>query len=274
MTVWLLLARSALAAPEDVTLEGMLEHDGEKVVTWLGDDWTTLVRELGIVVANKPITPGETLGANGFELSATNTFAFISVEGEDGPTAWERATPDEDPGAYLFVPQLTMRKGLPMSFEIGATGGWVGLSRQGTFGGFARLGVVEGYKPWPDLSVQVGYSGYVANDELELGVMDLGVTLGSQFPFGSFPGINNAQFHPYVTFQSLRVSAAPVDEDVATALGIKAVGRGSDDADPALVLPQIGGGFVVVNGTVHFKLVGTWVPGSIATATVGMGFTY
>ncbi len=273
--VWLLLAPAAIASPEDLTLSGMQEHGGQKVVTSLDEDWRSLVKELGIVVANKPTNPGETLGAYGFELSATNTFAFISAESEDGPTPWQRATPDEDPGAYLAIPQLTARKGLPLSLEVGATAGWIGLTRQGVFGGFGRLGIVEGYKPWPDLSVQLGYSGYVANDEIELGVLDLGVTLGSQFAFGSFPGINNAQFHPYVTFQSLRVSAAPVDDEVAAALGLTPIGRaGNAEADPAMVIPQLAAGFVVVNGTVHFKLVGTWSPGSIATVTIGMGFTY
>lgn len=271
--VWLLIAPSALAGPDDVTLSAMTEHRGERVVADLSDDYKTLVRELGIAVANKPLAPAETLGAYGFDLSFANTFAFISVENDDGtPTPWQRAVEDEDPGSYLFVPQVSARKGLPMSFEVGMSAGWLGLTRQGTFGGWGRLGVVEGYKPWPDVSVHAGYSGYVGNDELELGVMDLGVTLGSTFPFGSFPGINNAQFSPYIDYTTLRISAHPLlDEETAAAVGAVPI---SGDGESAMVVPQIGGGFQVTNGTVLFRLIGTWSPNSLATATIGMGFTY
>lgn len=278
LLVMLLGAPARAGYPEDVTLSKMTTYRGERVVGGLDDDYLQLIRQLGTAVSNKPLAPGETLGANGFDLSMANTFVFIDTENSDGsPSAWVRSNPDEDPPGYLFMPQLSARKGLPFSLEAGVNAAWMGLTRQGTFGGFGRLGVIEGHKPLPDITVQVGYVGYVGNDELELGVMDFGVTVGSTFAFGSFPGINNAQFSPYLNYTTLRILAQPLlDEDTAADIGAVPISgrKKSDTYSREMVIPEFGGGFQVTNGTVLMRLSGTWAPSSVATATIGMGFQY
>jgi hypothetical protein len=276
MTLALLLPSLAQAQPEDLSLSSMQTWHDERVIADLHPDYLQLVRELGTVVANKPFAPPETLGAYGFDFEAANTFVFTTPGADGAPNVWEEANVDEQTGAFQVMPQVTARKGLPMSLEIGGNAGWMGFSHQGTFGGFGRVGLVEGYKPWPDVTVQVGYSGYVGNDELELGVLDLGVELGSSYAFGSLPGINNAQFAPYLSYQYLTVHAAPVlDPAVAAAVGATSVGRSSDPAsEKAIGIHQVGAGFQVTNGTVLLRLIGTWAPDSVAQASIGMGFTY
>lgn len=268
----------AAAEPHDLTLSSMTTHDGRRVSEDdLEGDYLTIVRELGIAVANKHSAPASTLGAYGFEVVSDTTFSFISGVSDDAPSPWERADPNETPARALVIPGLAVRKGLPMSTELGVRGGWVARSRQGTFGVTGRLGLVENYKPWPDVSVQVGYAGYVGNDELELGVWDFGMSIGSSFAFGAIEGVNTAHFAPWLSFSTLRVAAHPLLEaEIAEAVGaVPLTSRNIDAAhDEAMVVPQLGTGFSVDNGTFLFRAAGTWAPGSTGSVTVGLGFVY
>lgn len=253
-----LLPTTALASwPEDVTLSGMRDHGGLRVVDTetLAADYKQLTAELGVAVANKPMAPAETLGSSGFDFSFANAFVFTSTSRSDGtPSPWERAHTSEDPGQYMMIPTLSARKGLPMSMEVGANLGWIALSNTGSFGGYGRISLLEGWKPAPDLTFQVGYSGYVGNKELEVGTLDLGATLGGTFAFGTFPGINSGQFSPYLNFQLLHVASTPlIDESLQTELGI-----GPLTKKDAQWVSQLAGGFQITNGTFVLRLVGTY----------------
>lgn len=278
-TPMLMLSTPAMARwPEDVTLSAMLDHNGQRITAPVSDDYRQLITELGTAISNKPISPAGTLGAFGFDFSLQNAFVFTSARGTPtDPSPWERAAPDEDPSPWMFVPTFTARKGFAASFEFGTTAGWVGMHRQGVFGAFGRLGVIEGYKPYPDLTVQMGYSGYIGNVELDMGVLDFSVRLGQNYAFGAFPEINTAQFEPYLDYSLLRITAAPrLDPAVAQAIGATryySFGQ-ADDAEPAIGVHRFAAGFQVTNGTVHFRAAGMYAVGSVPSVTVGMGFTY
>ncbi|MBN2797979.1 MAG: hypothetical protein JXX28_02415 [Deltaproteobacteria bacterium] len=277
LTLALLIAvRPALAGtPEDVTPSLMGSYQGMRLSGSQQDAWVQLVEELGAAVANKSFAPAETLGALGFDLSAGSSFVFHSLGSEEEPSPWDTSHPSGDPGRVLSVPHLAIRKGLPMSFEVGMDLSWVAMSRQGAFGGYTRLALVEGYKPWPDITLQGGYSGYVGNDELGLGVTDLGLSIGSTYPFGTIPGLRSAQFSPWFNASMLRIRANPtVDADVADALGLVPIGGSADDALKASTLARLGLGFQITNGTLLLRLLGTWVPGTLPTASIAMGFSY
>lgn len=280
----LLLPQVAIAAfPEDVVLSEMVDYGGITVAEGsLAEEYKTLVMELGTSVANQAVNPAETVGAFGFDVGFVNTFAFINSRTEDGqPSPWERAHPDENPNTYLFSPGLQIRKGLPMSLELGARGSWVGNSRQGVFGGFGRWALVEGFKPAPDLSVHGGYSAYLGNPELDLGVWDFGATLGSTWAFGSYPRINQAQISLFADFSMLRMAAVHrLDDATAQRIGAAnfysgpTTAPGSDSYEASITMPRISGGLQVTNGNAHIRLTGGWVPSTIPTLNVGMGFTY
>lgn len=283
----LVLSLDAHAAwPEDVTISGMRDHDGERVLDpkALGRAYRQLIKELGTLTANKPMAPAETTGLYGWDLSFYNQFVFNEgIAREPGePSPWARAHPDEDPRAYQSVPTLGFRKGLPLSTEVGANVGWISNSSTGVVGGYGRIAILEGTKPLPDLTVQAGYSGYIGNDELELGVLDLGVTLGSTFYTGKTPGLNNGAFSPWVHFSSLRISAAPlVDADAQSDIGAVTfrnprsarVAEGQAVEAP-LILPQIGAGFQFVSRNIHTRIAATWAPATIPTLSAGMGVTF
>lgn len=282
----LTLCTVALAAyPEDPSLSAMTEHEGVRIVDsdLLNAEYTQLVAELGTTVANQAVLPASTTGTYGFEFSATTTFVITDGRARSGPTnaagqpisPWDRAVDDEDAEPYLFVPTFHARKGLPLSTEVGGSVGWVGLTRTGTASIYGRVAIVEGYKPIPDLTLQIGYAGYIGNEELELGVMDMGVTIGTQLPIGAAPKLNTGRFEPWANFTLLRVSAQPT-ADISTLEALAAQSfRGSDpNGSKPIAIPRIAAGFQITSGNVHFRLAGSWAWKTLPTATAGMGFTF
>ncbi|MSP56207.1 MAG: hypothetical protein EXR69_11485 [Myxococcales bacterium] len=274
------------AEAREISIAAMDNYQGASTETFGTDDYVTagyqeLVRELGATIANKPMAPGETLGVSGFNISASTTFSFPKTGTLDGtnPTGWELSAPDESDGPVaLVVPWVTVRKGLPLSLEIGANAGWISNSQTGVFGGWGRWGIVEGYRQLPDLSVQVGYAGYVGNDELEMGVMDMSATLGYTLPFGSTKGIHQASFAPYFSIGQNHIHAAPradlsrtgLEGRVTEVTGFKK-GEGFDKSFAPLM---VGGGFRILSGEFTFTLAGTYAPNIVPTLSAGMGFTY
>lgn len=281
LALWLLAMAPAQAAfPDTVQPSGMVDQDGESVLDpqVLGESWQELVKELGTAVANAPITPAATLGLYGFEVGVWSQFWFIQAKDRQGePSPWDRAWADEDPPEYLVVPTIGVRKGLPLSTEAGFNVGWIANSRTGVVSGYGRVAVIEGYRPSPDLSLQVGYSGYIGNEEVELGVLDLGVTLGTTARTGTIPGVSIAEISPWVNFSTLRISASPrgIDEAVLEDISAVAYKRGVEEGlETPLVVPRFGAGVQVVARGVHVRAGVNWAPTTIPTASAGMGATF
>lgn len=273
------------AWPEDVVLSGMTEHEGDTILdsALLSASYKDLVRELGTMVANKPFAPAETTGLYGWDASLYTQFVFNEAKDRKGDISpWARAHGEEDPRAYQLVPTVGVRKGLPLSTEVGANVGWIGWSQTGVVGGYGRVAILEGYKPAPDLTLQAGYSGYVGNDELEVGVLDLGVTLGATWATGMLPGANDATFSPWVNFTSLRVSASPLlTEDTLERIGAVSYQNAKRPTpyegaavEAPIILPQVALGMQVVSRNIHLRMVATWAPATIPTLSTGMGFTF
>ncbi|MBN1336596.1 MAG: hypothetical protein JXB39_11615 [Deltaproteobacteria bacterium] len=270
----------AVAASHDVTLSRLGEwSDWPLYPTDVTDAYTVVVNELGLAIANKPVAPAETLGIYGFDLGVSSTVAFISSHddsaGQPGP--WSRVDPAGDPAAVLWIPWVHVRKGLPLSLEVGANAGYLAFTHQTAVGGYGRWGLVEGYAPIPDLAIQVGYAGYVGNDELELGVMDLSATVGYTVPFGSIVGIHQARFSPFLGVGSHRIHAAPrLGAERQASLGVSEVSgfQRSKVYDPAFEHTTVDGGFCIWSSDFQLRLAATWTPGSLVTLTGGLGFAY
>lgn len=272
-------APASAAWPEDVVLSSMTEHGGEPQLDreLLGQSYRQLIMELGALVANQPDTPAETLGAYGFELELATRFALTEAHDRQGePSPWDRAHANEDSAPYHTIPTLSIRKGLPLSTELGAHMGWIGGSATGVFGGWGRVALIEGFRPVPDLSLKLGYSGYVGNDELDLGVLDLGVTLGTSLGVGRIPGVNTGRISPWASFTTLRVSAnATVDDQLENDIGaLRYAPGGEADAAPPIALPRVGAGIQFVSGNAHLRLSAAWAPAAIPTLGAGLGVTF
>lgn len=267
--------------PEDVTPSSMTDQGGVRVVdtALLGDAYARMIRELGAAIDGSTLFPARTLGASGFEMVVDTNVAFTDTKNGDGTAStFERVTPDESPTSVFFAPGLTMRKGLPLSMEIGATARWVGMSRQGVFGGFLHAGLLENFEPWPDLGLHIGYTGYIGNDELELGVFDAGLTLGGSFRPGVKDRLRAVEVSPFGD-ASLQVVTATTTLDAETVATIGAVTFGKRGGDPAtnskaIVMPRFSGGLQIRAAHLVIRFSGSYSLKSVPSVGAAIGYTY
>lgn len=274
---WLLPCATALGGPT-VSLDEMVEHDGLAVLDSerLGESYRQLVKEVGALVSNKPTLPCSTTGVYGFEMDVGTWFVLNDARDRPDVSPWARVSEDETAEPYSIVPVVSVRKGLPLSTEVEAHVGWIADTSTGLAGVQGRIAILEGFRPLPELTGHVGWSGWVGNDDLEVGVFDLGVQIGTTIRSGFVEGANTATFRPWLDLSSLRVSAAPlVSAEVADDIGAVPFGGGDAAADhePALVLPQLGAGFQAGTRGAHLRFAVTWVPAAIPTISTGVGFS-
>lgn len=276
----LIPATASAAYPEDVSLSGMTEHGGVQVVDTelISSSYQTLVRELGVTLANRTLPPAATLGASGFEIMFGSTVGFNNRRNVGNDiSAWSRAHADETPGGPLFTPTLQIRKGLPLSLEVGLDVAWLGNTRQAAVSGYVRGAIVERYAPWPDINLRMGYTGYVGNDELEVGALDFGVTIGTELSVGRANSINTMTFSPFLYIGGISINGASVlDTDTAAALQLPPIGRGGSDttALPAIVTGQFSGGLEFKGEHFVLRLSGGYALNAIPTVSAAFGFTF
>jgi hypothetical protein len=267
---------SAAWAGTTVSLDAMVDHEGLPVLDreLLGASYRQLVKELGALVSNKPVTPCATTGVYGFEMDLGTWFVLNDARNRDDLSPWTRVDPDEVAEPYSVVPVVSVRKGLPLSTEVEAHVGWLADTSTGLAGVQGRIAILEGFRPLPEVTGHLGWAGWVGNDDLEVGVFDLGVQIGTTVRSGSVQGANTATFRPWLDVSSLRVSAAPlVEAQVAEDIGAVPLGGGDPAHEPALVLPQLGAGLQAGSRGVHVRFAVTWVPAAIPTVSTGVGFT-
>ena len=267
--------------PDDVSLSSMAEWRGTAVDNSpaVGSAYDVVIRQLGAGIMNAPLAPAETLGLNGFDLSVGSTIAFLSARGENinQPAPSERVHQHENPTHVLWRPGVTVRKGLPLSMEVGANWSWVGFSRQTALGGFGRWSAFEGWNKAPDLTLQMGYTGYVGNDELELGALDGRLTIGHTFPIGYLIGINHADVVPFAGVGFLKINAAPrLSLEDQGALGISAVSgmKGKDSYAEGFSLFTSHLGVRIRSGDFHITTSGAIVAKALPTVNMSVGLTY
>ena len=237
-----------------------------------------VVRQLGMAIANKPHTV-TSMGIHGFEMSLQNSVSFIDASryADGSPSPWNLAFSDEEAPSNLWIPTIHITKGLPLSFEIGARTGMIQGDTGSIFGTYARFSPIEGYRKSPDLSIQVGYTGYIGNSELGLGTMDTSISLGKAIPFGPLTGVNSSVFRPFIAGGMYWLRADPrLQSDEADALGIRAVSafQQSDDYIDGYRMMSIDGGFEIESNEVLFSMSASYSPGNILSIEHQFGFSF
>jgi hypothetical protein len=272
--------------PDDVQLSALSSFEGQPVTSLATSRaaYEQVVRELGAIIANKPTTVAHTTGLEGFDVSLTNTVGFIQANGEradaTGPAAWERLHGDNDPSHTLWIPRLNVRKGLPLSSEVGANLGYVAFSGQTVFGAYGRIGLVEGYRQFPNVAIQGGYTAYLGNPELDLGVMDMSATIGYSIPFGRFAGVNDAVFSPFFGVGWIQINAVPtLDTELQQEIGVRAVSgfKSKDHYVDGFRPATLSLGGRVLSGDVQMSLAGTLTTTkdrATPTIEVGLGYVF
>ncbi len=272
------------AFPDRLSLWAMDDDDGASTEVIEGDDyvaagWKQVALELGTTLSNKPTAPARTLGAAGFHVGLTTTFAHLPGRWADSanPDGWKLMDPDEEAMPLLVVPTVQVRKGLPASLEVGANFGWLGGTESAVVGGYGRIGLIEGHRTLPDVSIQAGYAAFVGNDEFELGALDMSMNLGYSLPFGPIEGINTAKFSPFVNLGLTRVHAAPRVDLAGSRLEgrlLELTGFEGEGFDETLAPFTFALGFEVQSGDFAFDFSSGYAVGGSVTFNLGLGFTY
>ena len=154
-----------------------------------GEDFRSLVSELGVVLAPRLLSPSDTLGFGGFQFAAD--FSLTSISNKEDYWRVRESTDSpaggaEHGGAFMSTLGVFVRKGiwLPLpSFEVGA--GMVHLLGSQMFAaqGYAKFALHEGYHdlPVPSLAVRGAVSRMMGTSQLDLTVASLDASLSKSF---------------------------------------------------------------------------------------------
>jgi hypothetical protein len=206
----LLVASPASADPNDLVLSRLATPQDGGTFVPQNADLRALSSQLGVVLAPRMITPADTLGFGGFQL--TVDYATTTIDA-DAPY-WRVREGSPDPGGAGGVAHgpgsmstvgFFARKGLwfPIpAFEVGA--GAIHLQDSHLWTGqlYAKLALHEGYHQWPipSLSVRGGVSRLMSQRELDLTVVSIDTVVSKHF------GIRGTwRFDPFVGWNVLLI---------------------------------------------------------------------
>jgi hypothetical protein len=193
-------ATPAMADPNDLVMSRLatLRRDGAgNVISAVGQnlELRALSSQLGVVLAPHLLTPADTVGFSGFQL----TVDYATTTVDTSASYWRVLESSTDPtgtgtGAHgtdlMRTVGLFARKGMwfPIpSFELGAGAIHLVDSHLWTGQLYAKLALHEGYHdlPLPSLAVRGAVSRMMTQRELDLTVASVDVSVSKHFGVGS-----------------------------------------------------------------------------------------
>lgn len=211
----LLLASPAAAYQEDVALRSLGRPHSQS----LGDPATVryraLTSEILLAMTPTPMESAETVGlsgfAYGFGLRATKIHADASFwTGQAGAPVLEAPLSGGGVPDVLWTPSLRLRKGLPLSSEVGMVGTFLPHSHLIMLSGSFKVALHEDYVRWlPSLAVQFSVHQLIGAKDFSATGGDLAGLLS--YPIAIPSGIT---ITPYFSYSQLytQVSSAVLDE--------------------------------------------------------------
>ncbi len=201
MAMAMATASTSLAGSYDISLRGL----GRPAPGNLNDAaflrFQKLGNELGISLAPRPLAPAETLGVSGFEFAFVTVHADISEEesywrGQPGsPVLRGVADGNGVPGGF-WIPTLHIRKGLPMSTELGITASYLAFSEMFLLGVETKIGIHESYYRWvPSLALRGAVGTLFGSADIKLTTIETDIL--ASLPIG-IDGI--VQLTPYLGY--------------------------------------------------------------------------
>jgi hypothetical protein len=196
---FLCISSTAYADDNDLVLSRLATRidDGSGNVTYIGQnlEMRSLASQLGVVLAPHLMTPADTLGFGGFQL--TVDYAMTTIDSSASYWRVLQSSPDpsgtgtgEHGDGMMRTVGLFARKGMwfPVpAFEVGA--GAIHLVDSNTWAGqlYAKLALHEGYHqlPIPSLAVRGAVSRMMNQRELDLTVSSVDITVSKHFGVGS-----------------------------------------------------------------------------------------
>jgi hypothetical protein len=189
-TTVLVAATPARADRNDLTLErivgmpaapGMFNDPSDPVRQTM---YKSLMSELSLVMAPRPLSPADTLGYSGFHLAFETSFTQISNNAD----FWQKGVENVS-SSFLPTISVMARKGiwLPLpGFEIGAGATKLADSSMYALQAYAKLALHEGFHDWalPSIAVRGSVSRLLGASEVDLTTVGIDVSMSKSFGIG------------------------------------------------------------------------------------------
>ena len=173
-----------------------------------------LSAELGGAIAPLASHPARTSGFGGYRFSVNGSYTTIDpdahywVFGTQGPkdeTTGLDSVLNRSPDDVIQVYSVSLAKGFPLGFELGAGFGYIANSNMVVVGGDVRLAVFEGFREsipgfLPDVGVGGGVRTLTGTSELKLTVASFDAQLSKPIHIAG-----TLIVHPHVGYQFLRI---------------------------------------------------------------------
>jgi hypothetical protein len=195
---------AAVAGDNDITLQrfGACQGSGLAACARVTVDegaFRLLARDLGLVMFPRLRASAETLGQAGFAFQIDHSFSVVDAQSD----YWERASVEESPNGTLSTTQIHIRKGLPMSLELGAMATFLWQSDLVAIGGELKWAFHEDTLwPVPDLMFRAFGNTVLGHPQLVLTNVGADVVVG--VPFGAGGVVN---LTPYAGYTMLVIIA-------------------------------------------------------------------
>ncbi len=189
----------AAANPYDISLRGLGRPRTDNLDDPAVQRYRRLAGELALAMSPKPMAPAETLGMAGFEISIANTLTDISEkapywQGQAGTPVFEGVLRGRDVPGVLWTPTAHLRKGLPLSTELGIQGTYLAFSEMFMLGAELKIAVHESFFRWaPALSARVAAGRLFGSSDLDIFTAEADVMTSLPFGVGGM-----AQVTPYL----------------------------------------------------------------------------
>lgn len=121
-----------------------------------------MVKEAGAVIAYRGIAPAEPQGLTGFDIGVETSFFKVDT------ALWDQVLDSNDTPAYLPVPRIHVRKGLPFNIDLGASYSMLPSSNIKVIAGEFQYAILDGSVALPALAVRGHYSTLLGVDDLDL----------------------------------------------------------------------------------------------------------
>ena len=236
---------SAQASNDNFRLSNMLEYettDDQRLYLF-----RTFSRELGMTLGYKYVVGSDTTGLYGLDISLESNNVYVDTDrscpddtelgvDQDGAplisTCYEDRNSNDyewDPwrvmdydhrlsGGKLYpVPGIRVRKGLPLSLEVGTAMYILPFSSQAALQGFGRWAIHEGFdrgslRAIPDAVLTASVTRLVGSPEFDLTVLDWGMTFGYTFPVGGVAASHIGDFSIFGGFGRSIITAVPDEQ--------------------------------------------------------------
>jgi hypothetical protein len=150
----------------------------------LQSQFRSLMSEMAVVMSPDLMTPADSLGWSGFNLSVDGRFTQISNNAD----YWRRGVQDVSSG-FLSTINVMARKGIWLpapSFELGAGGSYLIDSSLFSLQAYAKLSIMEGFHNWPvpSIALRGAVSYVIGSHQASLTVVSTDLTLSKSFGLG------------------------------------------------------------------------------------------